>query len=206
MDEMTKLPAAEAVTPEGVQAGALPQSIPYPQTQKRVFQFLPHDPVFAWILLPFGFLFSRFVLFRADGFFTTGFYLLLFLCGEIYLHKSGCKPKLPHIILGGILCAFSTVFSITASPLLHFLCFVFLTALFIWRVHSAAAGAGFVTRFLPFDLSESAFREPARHFSASPQAISYSVRKSPSAGTAKAILLGLLVTVPLTIVKSSMRT
>ena len=204
MDEMNQIPAAEVLAPEGVPAGTMPQTAVYPQTQKRVFDLLPHDPVFAWIMLPLGFLFTRYVIFRADGFFTTGFYLLLFLCSGIYLKKAGCKITLPHRILGVLLCAFSTVFSITASPLLHGLCFVFVTALFIWRTHAAAAGTGFVTRFLPFDLAESAFREPGRNIGAGPQAISYSVRKSPSAGTVKNILLGLLITVPLTAVVAAL--
>ena len=76
MNEMNQIPAAEAAAPDGVLNGTLPQTAAYPQTQKRVFDLLPHDPAFAWILLPFGFLFTRYVLFRADGFFTTGFYLL----------------------------------------------------------------------------------------------------------------------------------
>ena len=198
MNENNPIPAAEALTGESIPETI--GSVAVPQTAKPQFAFLKHDHVFAWLLLPFGFLFSRYVLFKADGFFTTGFFLLLFLCGEIYLHKAGCRPKLPHRILGVIFCLFSTVFSITASPLLHGLCFIFLSAVLIWRTYSVAADAGFVTRFLPFDLAESAFREPARHFSAAPHAMSASLRHSETAGTVRTVLIGLLVTVPLTLV------
>ncbi len=205
MNEQTPIPATEtsaaenilSSAPDGViQPTAVPQSFPL----KKQWDLNLRDRVFAWITLPFGFLFARYVLLRADGFVTTAFFWLLFACTEIYLRKSGCKPKLPHRILGIIFCLFSTVFSITASPLLHGLCFIFLAAVLIWRTHAAAAGAGFVTRFMPFDLAESAFREPARHFGAAPQAMSYSIKKSPAASTVRTIVIGLLVTIPLTAV------
>ena len=157
MNEQTPISAAETTFPEAIPVPAAP---PYPQVTplKKQWDLNLKDRIFAWIMLPFGFLFARYVLLRADGFVTTAFFWLLFACTEIYLRKSGCKPKLPHRILGIIFCLFSTVFSITASPLLHGLCFIFLAAVLIWRTHAAAAGAGFVTRFMPFDLAESAFR------------------------------------------------
>lgn len=196
MNANEQLPAADVLTAESI-----PDAVPSAaQQQNPRFQFLKHDPAFAWLLLPLGFLFSRYVLFKADGFLTTGFFLLLFLMTEIYLRRSGCRPKLPHHILGVLFCLFSTVFSITASALLHGLCFIFLSAVLIWRTHSVAADAGFVTRFMPFDMAESAFREPARHFGAAPQAMSDSLRHSETAGTVKTVLIGLLVTVPLTII------
>ncbi|MBP0968288.1 MAG: DUF4173 domain-containing protein [Oscillospiraceae bacterium] len=196
MNANEQIPAADVLTAESI-----PEAVPSAAAQQNTrFQFLKQDHAFAWLLLPLGFLFSRYVLFKADGFLTTGFFLLLFLMTEIYLRRSGCKPKLPHHILGILFCLFSTVFSITASALLHGLCFIFLSAVLIWRTHSAATGAGFVTRFMPFDLAESAFREPSRHFGAAPQAMSDSLKHSETAGTVKTVLIGLIVTVPLTII------
>lgn len=199
MNENDLIPQTETLTADSILESAPVISAPQNSFKPR-FEFLKHDPAFAWLLLPFGFLFSRYVLFKADGFLTTGFFLLLFLITEVYLRKSGCRPKLPHHILGVIFCLFSTVFSITASPLLHGLCFVFLSAVLIWRTHSAAADAGFVTRFMPFDLAESTFREPSRHFGAAPQAMSDSLKHSSTAGTVKTVIIGLLVTVPLTLI------
>ena len=156
-----------------------------------------HDLVFSWLTLVLGFLFMRYVLVYADGFFTTGFFLLLFFCGEIFLRKSGCKPKLPQQILGIVICLFTTVFSITASPLLHGLTFLFLVMAIVWRANAVGNGTAFVTRFFPFDMSDSLFAHPLRHYSAGPQAISDTVKKSAAATSVKMILLGLLITIPL---------
>ncbi len=185
---------------------AEPQSIPaapsvvYVKPEKKIWQVRPYDAVFAWIMLLCGFLFMRYVLVYADGFVTTAFYLLLFAVSEIYIRKSGCKPRLPHHILGAVICAFSMVFSLTASRILHGLCFVFVSAALIWRTHAVCSGAGFVTRFFHYDLCSRIFRMPVQHAGAAPQAISESVKKSGSATAAKTILFGLLITVPLTFV------
>lgn len=163
-----------------------------------------HDLAFVWLALVLGFLFMRFVLVYADGFFTTGFFLLLHVCSNLYLRKAGCRPKLPHRLLGGIICAFSLVFSLTATPLLHGLCAVFLLLAIIWRTHAVCSGTRFVTRYFPFDLSESVFSEPMRCYDAGPQALSDSVKKSSAATTMKTILLGVLVTVPLTAIVAAL--
>ena len=175
-------------------------SVVYVKPVKKVWPVKKQDAPFAWLMLLFGFLFMRYVLVYADGFVTTAFYLLLFAASEIYIRKSGCKPRFPHHILGVIICAFSTVFSLSASELLHGLCFIFVSAALVWRTHSVCSGAGFVTRFFPYDLSSSIFRMPVQHAGAAPQAISESVKKSGTATAVKNILFGLLVTIPLTIV------
>lgn len=200
-EQIPETPTASAVqtVPEAPVIPAAPTVI-YTKPLKKEWPVKKHDAAFAWLMMLFGFLFMRYVLVYADGFVTTAFFLLLFGASEIYIRKSGCRPKLPHHILGLIICAFSTVFSLTASALLHGLCFVFITAMLIWRTHSVCSGAGFVTRFLPFDLCSRIFRAPAQHAGAGPQAVSESVKRSGTATAVKTILVGLLVTVPLTVV------
>lgn len=171
---------------------------------KPVWQMQSHDRVFVWLSLVLGFLFMRFVAFYADGFFTTGFFLLLYLCSSLYIRKTGCKPRLPHRLLGAVICVISLVFSITASPLLHGLCTVFLLLAMIWRTHAVCNGTWFVTRYFSFDLSDSVFAEPMRHYSAGPQALSDSVKRSSAATSVKTVLLGLLVTVPLTVIVAAL--
>ena len=177
-------------------------AVPYTQTlpPKKQWDLKAHDMVFAWIMMIFGFLFARWVIIYADGFQTTGFFLLLYFCGEIYIRRAGCKPKLPHHILGAVLCAFTLIFSLTASILLHGLTFVFLCFGMTWRIHAVCSDTGFVTRYFPFDLWESVSAEPVRHFDVCPKALAGSVRKSSTASAVKTVLLGLLVTVPLTAV------
>lgn len=176
----------------------LPQQLPFVQPARKNRYFQPHDSLFARLSLVLGFLFVRYVAVYADGFLTTGFFLLLYFCSGIYIRKAGCKPKLPHHILGAVICAFSLVFSLTASPLLHGLCFVFLMLALIWRINAVCSGVSFVTRYFPFDLSETVCAEPLRHMDAAPQTLSASVKKSGTASAVKTVLLGLLVTIPLT--------
>ena len=159
-----------------------------------------HDSVFAWLSLVLGFLFMRYVLVYADGFFTTGFFLLLFAFCAGYVRKCGCKPSGTQWVLGGIICAFSSVFSITASALLHGLCFVFLIAAQVWWVHAVCSGTRFVTRYFPLDLSDSLLVKPFSAYGTAPAAISASIKKSNGARTFRTVMIGLLVTVPLTVI------
>lgn len=177
-------------------------AVPSAQTvpSKNKWDLKPHDMVFAFITMILGFLFARWVIIYADGFQTTGFFLLLYLCGEIFIRRSGCKPKLTHHILGAVLCGFTLIFSLTASILLHGLTFVFLCCGMTWRIHAVCSDTGFVTRYFPFDLWECISEEPFRHFDACPKALAMAVRKSSTANAVKTVLLGLLVTVPLTAV------
>lgn len=180
------------------QPAAMPYYAPIVTKPPRVLR--KHDGLFAWLMLPMGFLFMRYVLVYADGFVTTGFFLLLFALGALYLRRSECRPKPAHILLGAILCAFSAVFSLTASALLHGLCFVFLIAGWVWWLHAVGGGTGFVTRYLPLDLGDALLVQPFREYGSGPAAMSESVKKSESAKTVRTVLVGLLVTVPLTVI------
>ncbi|MBR4200788.1 MAG: DUF4173 domain-containing protein [Oscillospiraceae bacterium] len=183
-----------------------PSVNPYVQARpvKPEWKLKTHDLVFAWLSLVLGFLFMRYIVVYADGFVTTGVFLLLYLFSAVYIRRTGCKPKLPHHILGAVICGFSTVFSLTSNPLLHGLNFIFLMLAIIWRTHAVCGEKGFVSRFFPFDLSDSVFASPAFHFSAGPQAISDSVKKSSAATNVKTVLLGLLITIPLTVVVAAL--
>ena len=141
---------------------------PYPQpaVQKKKWEFQPHDACFALLALLLGQLFARYALLYADGFFTTGCFLLLYLVSAIYIRKSGCKPHPMQHVLGAVICVFTLVFSLTASELLHGLCFVFLIAAIVWRTHAVCGGKGFVTRFFPIDLADSLLAKPVSHLSA----------------------------------------
>lgn len=175
---------------------------PYPaaKQEKKKWELHSFDRPFAWIAVLLGFLLMRYAFFYADGFFTTGCFLLLYFVSALYIRFSGCKPTLPQRIFGCVICAFTLVFSLTASPLLHGLCFCFLLPAIVWRTHAVCGGKGFVTRFFPFDLGSSGIAKPIQHFTAGPQAMLSSQKNSAATNTVKHILIGLLVTIPLTIV------
>ena len=174
---------------------------PYPQPVTKPKWFLQsHDRIFAWLMLPAGFLFVRYILFYADGLHTTVLFLLMHLAGSIYIRKTGSRPQLTHRILSVIICIFTLSFPLTASPLLHGLCAAFLIPAMIWRVHSVCGGLPAVTQYLPLDLGESLMSDPLRYYSAGAQVLSESGKQSRTAGAVRTALLGLLLMVPLTAV------
>lgn len=168
--------------------------------QKPPRELRPHDGLFAWLSIPLGFLFMRYVAFCADGFAATGFFLLLFALSAVYLRKSGCRPTAAQSLLGAVICAFSAVFSLTASTLLHGFCFLFLIAGWVWWLHAVGGGIRFVTRYFPLDLGSSLLVQPFREYGSAKDAMSETVKKSESAKTVRTVLLGLLVTIPLTVI------
>lgn len=199
MENLNQAPQQPNYPPLPENSFLLNSAAPYAQPlSKKRWNLKAHDMIFAWLSLPLGFLFMRWVLVYADGFLTTLFFLLLYLCGEIFIRRAGCRPKLPHHVFGAVLCAFTLIFSLTASPLLHALDFVFLIFGMVWRIHAVCSDTNFVTHYFPFDLWDSVSAEPFRHYSAGPQALSDSVKKSSAASSVKTVLVGLLVTVPLT--------
>lgn len=173
---------------------------PYIPTPKPKLEFLPHDTVFAWLAAILGILMMRYVVFVADGIPATLCFWLLNLLSTLYVRKCGCKPRLPHRIWGAVIWIFPISFSLTATPFLHGICFWFLLAAIIWRTHSICGNAGFVTRFFPLDLLDSIGKSPKQYMTAAPQAISSAANKSSAGSSIKTILLGLLVTIPLTII------
>ena len=177
--------------------------IPLPQTERKTYNLSPYDGIFAWLSLPAGFLFVRYIVCMADGFLTTAFFLLAYLFCQIYLKCAGCKKSLPHRMLGAVICLFSISFSLTASPLLHGLCFAFLVPAMLWQLTAVRWGKGFVTRYFPLDLRDTVFHSSVQTGAAA-AAIGESVRSSRFAGTAKTVLLGVLFTVPLTAIVGSL--
>ena len=81
---------------------------PNPQPAIRPKWFLQsYDRIFAWLMLPAGFLFVRYILFYADGLHTTVLFLLMHLAGSIYIRKTGSRPRLMHRLLGAVICEFA---------------------------------------------------------------------------------------------------
>lgn len=189
----------EILTPE---QNLIPPVVTIPKTtaEKSKFEFQPHDTVFAWLAAILGVLMMRYVVFVADGFPATLCFWLLYWLSARYIRKNGCKPRPSQRIFGAVICVFALSFSLTASPFLHGLCFWFLMPAIFWRTHAICGGAGFVTRFFPLDLFHSIIQLSGQQFTAAPQAITTTAKKSSVLSTVKTVLIGMLVTIPLTIV------
>lgn len=191
------LPAGEPPVHPQLEAQPLPV---YPQAVRiPKYELKPHDSILAWLCLPLGIFLVRGIICRTDGFQATAFFLLLFTLGEVYVRRCGCKPGRAHALLGGLICLFSAVFSLTANALIHGLCFLLLVCLHIWRIHAVCGKTGIVTRFFAADLHDSAVRSPLRHMDAAPSALTECFRKTGKGAVLRSVLTGLLVTVPLTV-------
>lgn len=188
--------------PQGVLEGSLPPPAALKPIKPR-FEIHAHDRLFAWLCLPLGFLLTRYVLAGTDGYAATAVFLLMHLLSAVYIRKAGCKPQLSHRILGAVLCLFSTVFSITASAKLHGLCFLFLSAGELWRVHAVCGEIPFVTRWFPADLL-AVVGQPFGKLGAAPAAMADSAKNSKSMKSAKTVILSLLITIPLTVIVASL--
>ena len=166
----------------------------------------PFDAVFAGISVLLGFLVMRYAFCSFDGMFTTITTLLIFAVSVIYVKKCGLSPALPQWIMGIVLCAFSLVYSITASELIHGLCFIFVTALQFWWVEAVCIKARFVTRFFPFDLLRTVFIQPFMDFGGAGRAVSSAMKNSEKAKNVKYIIAGLAAALPLTFIVAGLLT
>ncbi len=160
----------------------------------------PHDCVFVWISLVLGFLAVRYGIYNQNGFITTAVSLAIFACSCVYVLKSGQHPTVRQWLLGGVICVFSFVYSLTSSVLLHALCFVFLIAAQCWWVQAIAIKARFVTRFFMFDLIRTVLVQPLRDIGSAPRSMKASLHGSRKALAVRNAMIGIIVMIPLTLV------
>lgn len=200
-------PAPGMTPPAGTVSGVTPApTFTYIDCRpaKKQFAASPHDSVFAWVSMALGFLFVRYTFTCADGFVTTASFILLHLFCVLYLKKSGCRLLLPQRILSLVIYAVGMMFSLSASPVLHGMCFWFLLFAQAWQVTAAGCGIPFVSRYFLQDACSAVLKEPFSNMGAAPSGISASVKKSGTASAVKSVVIGLLVTVPLTIIVAAL--
>lgn len=163
-------------------------------------EYTKADAVFAVFAAIIAFCFVRYVIFSAMGFITTGLYIVIISAVIIYLRRKGFELSGFNKLLAAVLYAFSFVFSITANNLTKGLTALFLFGAGAYFVYSAAASKREVERFLPFALCKAVFEYPFSKFDRQGSIALRSISSSKAGSSAKLILLGLLMTVPLTVV------
>ena len=177
-----------------------PMTQAVPQTQAYKPEIKSFDRIFVFLSVVAGYLFIRFSVFSFNGFFTTASVLLTFACCAVYVIKCGHKPTSAQWFLGAVICAFAFTYSITASPLLHVLCTLFLIPAVFWWVQAVCIRASFVTKFFPFDLARTVFVQPMRDFFGFFRALASGKNGAPSKKrTFLPIMIGLIATIPLTV-------
>ncbi|MBR2284852.1 MAG: DUF4173 domain-containing protein [Ruminococcus sp.] len=147
-------------------------------------------------ILAFGFV--KLVVFCTTGFITTLLYAAIITVCVVYLRKKGCKFGKLNTALTGVLYVFSLVFSITDNGFIKDLASVFLFIAGAYLVYSVSAGKKDIERYLPFALERSVFGYPFTRFGAQFSITRSAMGDSRVGSTAKPVILGLLIAVPLT--------
>ncbi len=153
--------------------------------------------VFALIA---AYCFVRYVVFHATGFITTGLFMSITTAEVIYMKKKGCKFSAFNTVLTAVLYIFSIVFSITANNLIKSLDAIFLVAAGAYLIYSVGAGNKGVDRYLPFAMTKALFVNPFTGFTKQTDIAADSLSDSKTATNIKYILLGLLITFPVTMI------
>lgn len=166
----------------------------------RQEEYSKADAVFAAFAAVVAFCFVRYVIFNVTGFITTGLYIVIISAAIIYLKRKGFEFSGFNKLLAAVLYIFSFVFSITANSLIKGLTAVFLFGAGAYFVYSVAASKREVERFLPFALCKAVFEYPFSKFDRQGRVAMDSLSSSKAGSSAKLIFLGLLLTVPLTVV------
>ena len=186
-----------------------PQSYPprYPQYGAQSVKRVKEKPVYdrkekvlSVFVMIAAFFFVRYVMFHAMGFITTGIFAAIITAAIIYMKKRECSFSGFNKLLTAVLYVFSFVFSITANNFIKTLDAIFLVGAITYLVYSVGAGNTGVDRFLPFALAKSLFGQPFSAFNKQAEIASDSVSDSKTASNIKYIIIGLLLTIPLTIV------
>jgi hypothetical protein len=170
------------------------------QKTEEPISFSRQERIFAYIMLALGYCFVRFVLWNVTGIFTTVFFAGTAFTCLYYLKKSGYRLNAYNKVIFGLLLLFSSVFSITDNGFIKFLDVVFLFIAGTYWVYSVCKENKATERFFFFNLVKAILVMPFASISKAPKAIVDSTNKSKSGNNIKLILLGLLVTIPLTFV------
>lgn len=174
------------------------------ERKKSSVNFSRLDYVFVYIVILLSFCFIRFVLWNITGFFTTLFYIVTTFACLAYLRTRKYRLNKFHILQCILLLLFSLVFSITANRFIKFLNFHFVTLLGIYWVYSICGEKNTVERFFAFSMLKAAVIMPFTDFTKLPMAIASSTKKSKTSNNIKLAFMGLIVTIPLTLIVASL--
>ncbi len=165
---------------------------------KPQFSFTGRDGALGAVMLLLGFAFMRYVFFNTAGFFTTAFFAILMTVCVIYLKGEGKKLSFYHLTLCGVYFAFSLVFSITDNDYIKSLDTLFLMLLGAYTVFAITNERERPNKHFTFDMLKSLFSVPFAGFGYAPKAMK--TGKKSIGRTLLMVLVGLIVTIPLTVI------
>ena len=155
---------------------------------------------YSYIFLILGFCFVHFVIFHTTGIFTTLFFWIIPCTCFFYLRKSNYTLTKGNKLQFALILIFSTVFFVTANNFIKFLNVIFLLLMGVYWVYSVCKGNRLVERFFFFDMQKAIFKKPFAKMGMMLKVLSYSTGKSKIGNNIKLILVGIILTVPITMV------
>ena len=167
-------------------------------------EYTKADSVISAVVMIAAFCFIRYVLFHAMGFITTGIFAAFITAAMIYLRKKGCEFSGFNKLLTVILYVFSIVFSITANDFIKVLDAMFLFGAGAYMIYSVGAGNSTLEKFLPFAMVKAIFEYPFANFGAQGRVTSDVISDSKIGKNIRLIVLGLIVTIPLTAIVAAL--
>lgn len=170
--------------------------------EKETFSKL--DSIISIISIILGFLFIRFAVVNTTGFITTIIFDLIATVGIIYIKKNGYKISKRNIINLMVIYLFSMVYSITANNFIKFLNSVFLILQITYTIYRICDENTKSPRFYYYAQMKSLFSYPFANFGKCPKAISNIVFKKGFGGNLKWIIIGLLITTPITLLVANL--
>lgn len=170
------------------------------KAEKKAVSFSVTECVSSILILLISLGFVRFVIYNTSGFLATAVFAAVITVAVIFMKKSDVKFTKFNCVLAAVLYLFSTVYSITDNVLIEFLDTLFLISGTGYFVYSTALGKKMLERFLPFALIKAVLEYPFANFSYEFKAVNSSVRSSKFGSNLKMVIIGLLVTIPLTTV------
>ncbi len=170
--------------------------------EKRSFS--KTEKIFAFVIAILAFLVVQFQVFNPNGFITTAVDVAVITASIVFLKKQGCRFTAINRVIAAVLYLFSFVFSITDNGFIKWLVGVFLLIAGAYFVYSVAEGKKEMEKYLPIALIKALFEFPFIDYGAEALAVKSAAGESKSAGNIKYILLGLLMTIPVTLVVAAL--
>ena len=178
-----------------------------PQTVEKVREkpeYSRAEVVLSAIVFIAAFCVMRYVVFNAMGFITTGVFTAIITAAVVYMKKKGCSFSKFNRFHAAVLYIFSFVFSITANSFIKDLAALFILGAGAYLVYSVSADNREVERYLPFAMCKALFEYPFSHFGKQAAITQDQLSKSKAGSNVKYIIIGLIITVPVTAIVAAL--
>ncbi len=162
------------------------------------------EVLFAPVSLVFGLLLVECIFFHMTTLMMTFSVMGTLAAGRLYLRASGFSFQKGHNLLFAVLLVFSLAYSYTANTFLCVLTTLFEAGGFCFLSYLVSSPQGLSDFCLPAALKQSVFQFPFKNWAVLPKSVSEGLNQTSATKNIKYILLGLLITIPLTLIVTAL--